>query len=165
MRDEQYMQLALYLAQVAYRRGEIPVGAVVVRDEEIIGWACNEKEARQDASAHAELLAMQKAAAYQGSWRLTGATLYSTLEPCPMCAGAMINSRLSRLVYGARDSKAGAAGSVLELLRCPGLNHQVEVTEGILGEESAELLSSFFLDLRRDGRVGRRRSTRNRVGG
>ena len=81
------MQLALYLAQVAYRRGEIPVGAVVVRDEEIIGWACNEKEARQDASAHAELLAMQRATAFQGSWRLTGATLYSTLEPCPMCRG------------------------------------------------------------------------------
>jgi tRNA(adenine34) deaminase len=159
------MRLALHLARLAYQRGEIPVGAVVVKNEEIIGWACNEKEARQDASAHAELLALQRAAAYQGSWRLTGSTLYCTLEPCPMCAGSMINTRLSRLVYGARDTKAGAAGSVIDLLRCPGLNHQVEVSAGILGEESAELLSSFFLDLRRDGRVGRRRSTRNRVGG
>lgn len=93
------------------------------------------------------------------------ATLYTTLEPCPMCAGAMVNARLGRLVYAVRDPKAGAAGTVLDIVRTPGLNHQVQVKEGVLREEAAQLLSKFFDNLRRDGRAGRRRSTRNRVGG
>lgn len=159
------MRRALELARRGYLRGEVPVGALIVQNDEIIAWAFNEKERRKDATAHAEMLALQRAAAYLGKWRLTGLTMYSTLEPCVMCAGAMVNARLSRLVYGTRDSKAGAAGSIMDILRYPGLNHQVEIEEGVLKEECAELMSSFFSDLRRDGRVGRRRSTRNRVGG
>jgi len=150
-RDEIYMRLALALAQRAYGLGEIPIGALVVFEDEVIAWAHNEKEMRQDATAHAEMLALQRAAGYLDRWRLNGATLYCTLEPCPMCAGAMLNARIKRLVYAARDSKAGAAGSVIDLLRYPGLNHQVEVEGGILQEESEALLTSFFRELRRDG--------------
>ena len=159
------MQEALKLAYQALERDEVPVGAVVVIDDEIISRAYNEKEAYCDATRHAELLALQRAARKLGKWRLTDANLYTTLEPCVMCTGAMVNVRLGRLVYGARDTKAGAAGTVLDLARCPGLNHQVIVQAGVLQEECAELLTKFFADLRRDGRVGRRRSTRNRVGG
>ena len=150
-RDEIYMRLALALAQKAYGLGEIPIGALVVYEDEVIAWAHNEKELRRDATAHAEMLVLQRAASYLGRWRLTGATLYCTLEPCAMCAGAMLNARIKRLVYAARDSKAGAAGSVIDLLRYPGLNHQVEVEGGILQEESEALLTSFFRELRRDG--------------
>ena len=151
MRDKLYMRLALYLARQAYLLGEIPIGAVVVYDDEVVAWAHNEKEARHDATAHAEMLALQRAARYLGSWRLNQATMYCNLEPCSMCAGAMINARLKRLVYASRDSKAGAAGSVIDLVRYPGLNHQVEVQGGILNEESSKLLKAFFTDLRRDG--------------
>ena len=165
VRDEVYMRLALALAYQAEQRGEIPIGAVVVHDDEVISWAVNEKEQRNDATAHAEILALQRAALVLGRWRLSDVTLYCTLEPCSMCAGAMVNSRLGRLVYGTRDVKAGAAGSIIDLVRYPGLNHQVEVTEGVLRQECTDVLSSFFTGLRRDGRVGRRRSTRNRVGG
>lgn len=165
LRDELYMRLALYLAKKAAQEGEIPVGALIVQDDDIIAWAHNEKELNQDATKHAELLALQRAAHYLGRWRLTDVTLYTTLEPCAMCAGAMVNTRLGRLVFGARDPKAGAAGSILDVVRYPSLNHQVEITEGILKEDSADILTAFFADLRRDGRVGRRRSTRNRVGG
>ena len=159
------MKEALGLAGKALEIEEIPVGAVVIVNNEIIARAYNEKESRNDATAHAELLVLQRAAKNLGRWRLTDAILYSTLEPCVMCAGAMVNARLGKLVYGTRDSKAGAAGSVLDIVRCPGLNHQVIVEEGVLREECAELLRTFFMDLRRDGRAGRRRSTRNRVGG
>ncbi len=165
MRDEEYMREALELARRAFDRGEIPVGAVIVIDDKIIARAHNEKELRNDATAHAEILALQQAAKYLGSWRLTGATMYATLEPCSMCAGAMVNARLGKLVFAARDEKAGAAGSILDIVRAPYLNHQVQVKEGVLQEESTELLSTFFDELRRDGRAGRRRSTRNRVGG
>ena len=165
VRDEVYMRLALALAYQAGLKGEIPIGAVAVHQDEVISWAANEKEQRADATAHAEILALQRAAQVLGRWRLSDVTLYCTLEPCIMCAGAMVNARLGKLVYGARDLKAGAAGSIIDLVRYPGLNHQVAITEGVLRQECAELLSSFFTDLRRDGRVGRRRSTRNRVGG
>jgi tRNA(adenine34) deaminase len=165
MREEIYMRIALQMAQEAYAEGEIPIGAVAVYEGEVIASARNEKEQRQDATAHAEILVMQRAAQYLQRWRLDGVTIYCTLEPCPMCAGAMINTRVKRLVYGCRDEKAGSAGSVIDLVRYPGLNHQVEVAEGVLREECASLLSTFFTDLRRDGRAGRRRSTRNRVGG
>ena len=148
-RDELYMQLALLLARQGALQGEIPVGAVVVQEDEIIAWAHNEKEARQDATAHAEMLAMARAAEYLGSWRLNKATMYCNLEPCSMCAGAMINTRLKRLVYASRDPKAGAAGSVIDLVRYPGLNHQVEVRGGVLQEESRQLLKEFFADLRK----------------
>ncbi len=159
------MQAALELAYQAGEKGEIPVGAVVVVEGKIIARAGNEKELRQDATAHAELLALQQAAEYIGSWRLSEAALYTTLEPCPMCAGAMVNARLGRLVYAVRDPKAGAAGTVLDIVRTPALNHQVQVKEGVLREESSQVLKVFFHNLRRDGRAGRRRSTRNRVGG
>lgn len=165
MREELYMRMALQLAEEAYAQGEIPIGAVAVYDDEVIASSHNEKEMRQDATAHAEMLVMQRAAQHLNRWRLDGVTLYCTLEPCPMCAGAMINTRIKRLVYGSRDEKAGAAGSVIDMVRYPGLNHQVEVVEGVLREECANLLTQFFADMRRDGRAGRRRSTRNRVGG
>ena len=165
MRDELYMRIALHLAHQGQAVGEIPVGALVVCNDEIISWAYNEKELRNDATAHAELLALQRAAEYLGRWRLTDAVLYCTLEPCAMCAGAMINARLGKLVFGTRDRKTGAAGSIIDLVRYPGLNHQVEIAEGVLKEECAAILSTFFKDLRRDGRAGRRRSTRNRVDG
>jgi tRNA(adenine34) deaminase len=165
MRDEQYMREALKLAHQAYTMGEIPVGAVIVAEDKIIARAHNEKELRNDATAHAEILALQRAAEYMGQWRLIEATLYSTLEPCPMCAGAMVNARLGRLVYASRDEKTGSAGSIMDIVRAPYLNHQVLVKAGVLQEESTQLLNKFFEELRRDGRAGRRRSTRNRVGG
>jgi tRNA(adenine34) deaminase len=146
--DEMYMRLALQQAELAAQAGEIPVGAVVVYQDEVIAAAHNAKEKNQDSTAHAELLALQQAARTLKNWRLSGATLYCTLEPCPMCAGAMVNARLHKLVYALPDSKAGAAGSVIELLRCPGLNHQVKVISGVLAAESAKLLQSFFKNLR-----------------
>jgi len=154
MRDREYMQMALKLAEEAYAAGEIPVGAVAVYDEKVIAIGRNEKELRQDATAHAELLVLQRAAEHLQKWRLQGVTLYCTLEPCPMCAGAMINARIKRLVYGCRDDKAGAAGSVIDLVRYPGLNHQVEVVEGVLQEDCARLLSEFFINMRRNLRNG-----------
>ncbi|HPR93948.1 MAG: tRNA adenosine(34) deaminase TadA [Syntrophomonadaceae bacterium] len=151
MRDELYMRLALNLAYQAYLRKEVPIATIIVYEDSIIAWAYNEKEKRQDSTAHAEMLAIQRAANYLGHWRLSGATMYCTLEPCVMCAGAMINSRLERLVFASKDPKAGAAGSVIDLVRYPGLNHQVKVEYGILEEECAQLLRMFFADLRRDG--------------
>ena len=146
--DERYMWEVLTLAQAAGERGEIPIAAVVVHEGKIIARASNEKEARQDATAHAEILALQVAARHLGRWRLTDATLYCNLEPCPMCGGAMVNSRLSRLVYGCSDAKAGAAGSIIDLVRYPGLNHQLEVKRGVLETDCQELLSSYFKRLR-----------------
>jgi len=151
IREEIYMKLVLQLARQAAEKGEVPIGAVIVQDDEIIARAHNEKEIRQDATAHAEMLAMEMAAKHLGSWRLNHATMYCNLEPCPMCAGAMINTRLKKLVYASRDPKAGAAGTVIDLVRYPGLNHQVEVQGGVLHEESSKLLEEFFKDLRRDG--------------
>lgn len=142
--DHKYMQEALRWAREAGIRGEVPVGAVVVQDGEVIASAANEKELRNDATAHAEILALQQAAESLGYWRLSDATMYVTLEPCPMCAGAMIQARLGRLVFGAADPKAGAAGSVLDILDHPGLNHQVKVKSGVLAEECGQLLTEFF---------------------
>ena len=148
------MAMALKLAEEACAAGEIPVGAVAVHNGQVIASGRNEKELRQDATAHAELLVLQRAAGHLQKWRLEGVTLYCTLEPCPMCAGAMINARIKRLVYGCRDEKAGAAGSVIDLVRYPGLNHQVEVVEGVLQEDCARLLSEFFLNMRKNLRNG-----------
>lgn len=144
------MRQALQLAAAALAAGEIPVGAVAVWQDEVIARAHNEKERRQDATAHAELLALQRAAQVLNRWRLQDVTIYSTLEPCPMCAGAMINARIKRLVYGSRDRKAGAAGSVIDLVRYPGLNHQLEVVPDVLEEECTQLLKQFFARLRDD---------------
>jgi tRNA(adenine34) deaminase len=127
---------------------DVPVGAVAVHNGLVIGRGHNRKEADADPTAHAEIIALREAARTLGGWRLVGVTLYCTLEPCPMCAGAMVAARLPRLVYGADDEKAGAAGSVVELLRDPRFNHQVSVTRGVLAEECQALLDQFFARLR-----------------
>ena len=142
------MREALAEAHRALAHGDVPIGAVAVRDGAIVGRGHNRKEADCDPTAHAEIIALREAARTLGGWRLVGVTLYCTLEPCPMCAGAMLSARLPRLVYGADDPKMGAAGSVVELLREPRFNHRVAVTRGVLAEESLVLLSRFFAGLR-----------------
>ncbi len=145
------MRLAIAEAQAAERLGEVPVGAVVVRDGEIIGRGCNTPIGACDPTAHAEVAALREAATRIGNYRLTGTTLYVTLEPCIMCAGAMRHARVRRVVYGAADPKSGAAGTVLDVCRGPGANHDMEVTGGVLAEECGELLKTFFR-ARREGR-------------
>jgi tRNA(adenine34) deaminase len=142
--EARYMGLALREAERAAEHDDVPIGAVVVRDGDVIGAAGNERELRRDATAHAEILALQRAAERLGGWRILDATIYVTLEPCPMCAGAIVMARVPRLVYGAADPKAGAAGSVLDVLGEPALNHNPQVTSGILAEECGRLLESFF---------------------
>lgn len=146
--DAAGMREALAEAERALAHGDVPVGAVAVRDGVIVGRGHNRREADGDPTAHAEMIALRETARTLGGWRLVGVTLYCTLEPCPMCAGAMVSARLPRLVYGADDSKMGAAGSVVELLRDPRFNHQVAVTRGVLAEESQALLERFFIKLR-----------------
>ena len=142
------MREALTEAERALAHGDVPVGAVAVRDGAIVGRGHNRKEADADPTAHAEMIALREAARSLGGWRLADVTLYCTLEPCPMCAGAMVMARLPRLVYGADDPKAGAAGSVIELLRDPSFNHRVAVTRGVLAEQAQALLERFFARLR-----------------
>ena len=151
--DEQYIRNALDLAREAGKRNEVPIGAVVVRDGAIIAAASNRTVRDQDPTAHAELLAIREASSKLDSWRLDDCTLYVTLEPCAMCAGAAILSRLKRVVFGAWDEKAGMAGSVGDLLRHPRLNHRPEVRAGVLAEECASLLSEFFA-AQRSGSLG-----------
>ena len=150
-RDELFMRLALREAERALKHEDVPIGAVVVHDGEVIAGAHNERELRQDPTAHAEILALREAARALGSWRVLDAVLYVTLEPCAMCAGAIVLGRLARVVYGARDPKAGACGSVLDVLGESRLNHRPEVSGGLLAEECGELLSAFFA-ARRGGR-------------
>lgn len=145
--DEQFMRQALLEAEKAAALGETPVGAVLVWDGEIIARACNRRETDRMAAAHAELLVINEANRLLGGWRLHRAVLYVTLEPCPMCAGAIINARIPRVVYGASDRKAGCCGSILNLFDAP-FNHHPEVVGGVLAEESAALLSAFFASLR-----------------
>ncbi len=147
---EYWMREALAEAQAAAIEGEIPVGAVVVWQEQIIGRGHNRKEALHDPTAHAEMLALREAAGFRGGWRLSEAALYCTLEPCCMCAGAMVNARLGRLVYAVRDPKTGAAGSVYDLLRSPWLNHRLQVIPGVLADEVQDLMGGFFQNLRRE---------------
>ncbi len=142
------MRYALAEAERALGHRDVPVGAVAVHEGTIIGRGHNRREAEGDPTAHAEMIALREAAIVLGGWRLAGVTLYCTLEPCPMCAGAMLAARLSRLVYGADDANAGAAGAVVELLRDPRLNHRVRVTRGVLAEEGQALLARFFAQLR-----------------
>jgi tRNA(adenine34) deaminase len=142
--DLEAMQAALVEARAAADAGEVPIGAVAVLEGEIIASGQNRVIRDQDPTAHAEIVTMRETARRMGNYRLNGVTLYVTLEPCAMCAGAMIHARIDRLVYAAADPKAGAAGSVLEVLNHPRLNHQMQVAEGVLGEESAELLRGFF---------------------
>jgi tRNA(adenine34) deaminase len=142
--DEQYIRNALDLAREAVKRNEVPIGAVVVRDGSILAAATNRTIRDQDPTAHAELLAIREASAKLDSWRLDECTLYVTLEPCAMCAGAIVLSRMKRVVFGAWDEKAGMAGSVGDLLRHPKLNHRPEVRGGVLAEGCAQLLEEFF---------------------
>jgi tRNA(adenine34) deaminase len=143
-----FIAAALDEARFAANAGEVPIGAVVARDGEIVARGQNRVLREKDPTAHAEIVALREAAAVLGNYRLNGCTLYVTLEPCAMCAGAMIHARIDKLVYAAADPKAGAAGSVLSVINHPQLNHQMQVEQGILAEESAELLRSFFRERR-----------------
>jgi tRNA(adenine34) deaminase len=138
------MRLALAEAERAAEHDDVPIGAAVVRDGEVIASAGNERELRADPTAHAEVLALRAAAERLGGWRIPDSILYVTLEPCTMCAGAIVLARIPRVVYGAADPKAGAAGSVLDVLSDPRLNHRPEVVSGVLADESAALLQAFF---------------------
>jgi len=151
--DDRWMAEALEAAGGAAAYGDVPVGAVVVRGDEIVARAANRTVRDQDPTAHAEVLALRDAAAALGSWRLVGCTLYVTLEPCAMCAGAIVLARVDRVVFGAWDDKAGMAGSVGDVLRHPRLNHRPEVLGGVRGEEARTLLQRFFAG-RRESRVG-----------
>ncbi len=143
-REDYFMRLALREAELALEHDDVPIGAVIVRDGEVIGTSHNEREVRQDPTAHAEVLALREAARHDGSWRILDAVLYVTLEPCAMCAGALVLARMPRVVFGARDPKAGACGSVLDVLGEPRLNHRPVVAGGLLAEECGALLSAFF---------------------
>jgi tRNA(adenine34) deaminase len=147
-RDEYFMRLALREAERALEHGDVPIGCVVIHDGEVMGSAPNERELRGDPTAHAEILALREASDRLGGWRLLDTVLYVTLEPCAMCAGAVILGRVPRVIYGAADPKAGAAGSVLDVLNEPRLNHRPEVAGGLLAEESAALLRDFFASRR-----------------
>lgn len=144
MDDKAYMEMALEEARAAGRLGEIPIGAVLVSAGEVIASAHNMRETWQDATAHAEVIAIREACSELGSWRLEGCTLYVTVEPCPMCSGAIVNSRISRVVYGCPDIRAGGAESIFNILTNRNLNHQAEVTAGVLEEECALLMQEFF---------------------
>src|SRR5512138_1224902 len=144
MDADRWMREALALAREAGARGEVPVGAVAVFEDRLVGRGTNARETAHDPTAHAELVAIQEAARALGRWRLTGVTVFATLEPCAMCAGAMVLARIDRLVYGASDPKAGAAGSLLDLTQDPRLNHRFPVERGVRADEAGELLRTFF---------------------
>src|SRR3954462_15441721 len=148
MSDEAFMRLAIREAERALEHDDVPIGAVVVKDGEVIGAGCNERELRGDPTAHAEVLALREAARVTGSWRVLDSVLYVTLEPCAMCAGAIVLSRVPRVVYGTVDPKAGAAGSVLDVLAEPRLNHRPDVAGGLLQADCAALLTAFFASRR-----------------
>jgi tRNA(adenine34) deaminase len=152
-RDTTYMRLALQEAKLAPAKGEVPIGAVLVLEDRVLAQVHNFREAWQDPTAHAEIVAIREAANRLGTWRLTGTTLYVTMEPCAMCTGAIIQSRVSRLVFGTKDPKAGACGSVFNLPLERRLNHRVQVIGGVLEQESQALLQNFFRQLREDVRV------------
>lgn len=153
--DHRWMAEALKLAGQAEATGDVPVGAIVVRNNEILGEGFNRREAELDPTAHAEVLALRDAADRLGTWRLDGATMYVTLEPCTMCAGALVNSRIARLVFGASDPKGGACGSLYDIPADTRLNHRIPATSGVLADESARLLRGFFEERRRQARAAR----------
>ena len=145
--EERYMKEAIRQAHKAWKLGEVPIGCVIVRDGKIIARGYNRRNTDKNTLAHAELQAIRKASRAAGDWRLEDCTIYVTLEPCQMCAGAIVQARIPRLVIGSRNPKAGCAGSVLNLLQVPAFNHQVEITEGVLEEECSLMLTNFFRDL------------------
>jgi tRNA(adenine34) deaminase len=151
--DEHFMEEALRQARRASAAGEVPVGAVIVKEGRIVARAYNQVELLKDATAHAEMLALTQAEAAAGDWRLTDCTLYVTKEPCPMCAGAIVHTRLRRVVFGVGDPKAGSAGGVLNLLQFPTFNHRCEITSGVREKECRELLRAFFARQRADAKT------------
>jgi tRNA(adenine34) deaminase len=154
--DEYFMREALRMAQKAYDANEVPVGAVVVREGRIIARAYNQVELLKDATAHAEMLALTQAEAAVGDWRLIDCDLYVTKEPCAMCAGALVHTRVRRVIFGCADPSAGAAGSVMNLLQMPALNHRCEITSGVLQDKCAAILQDFFRK-RRDDQIANRK--------
>jgi len=142
--DERYMQAAIDAAGIAEENADVPIGAVVVYKGQVIGRAYNQREQLKDPTAHAEIIALTQAAAFLESWRLNDCTMYVTLEPCPMCAGALVLARIDRLVYGCDDPKAGACGSLYNIVQDERLNHRLEITAGVLADECTALLSNFF---------------------
>lgn len=158
--DDYYMQQALEQARKAYHLNEVPIGAVIVRDGQIIGRGYNRRNTDKSTLAHAELAAIAEASQAVGDWRLEGCTLYVTLEPCPMCAGALVQARIDRVVVGADNHKAGAGGTIVNLLEEPGFNHQVMVKRGALKEDCRAIIQDFFCDLR-----ARKRQLANQVDG
>ena len=149
------MGLALLEARKAFSLGEVPVGCVIVKGGEAIGRGHNLKETLQDPTAHAEMMAIRQAAEHEGSWRILDATMYVTLEPCPMCAGAIVMSRIPRLVIGTKDPRTGACGSIMDIAHDQRLNHRVDVTFGVMEEECASLLDAFFVEIRKELREAR----------
>jgi tRNA(adenine34) deaminase len=150
--DERYMKLAIEQAQIAEENGDVPIGAVIVYKSQIIGKAYNQREQLKDPTAHAEIIALTQAAAFLESWRLNGCTIYITLEPCPMCAGALVLARLDRLVYGCDDPKTGACKSLYNIVQDERLNHKLEVTRGVLEEQCREQLQGFFARRRQENK-------------
>ena len=149
MDDVKWMKEAIKQAKKAESYDEVPIGCVIVKDDKIIARGYNKRETMQQSIAHAEIIAIQKACKKLGTWRLEDCVLYVTLEPCPMCAGAIVQARIPRVVIGSMNSKAGCAGSVLNLLKEPGFNHQAQIVTGILEEECSEMMSGFFTELRK----------------
>ncbi len=147
--DEKMMKAALAQAKKAAKIGEVPIGCVIAREGEIISRGYNRRKTDKDTTSHAEITAIRRASKKLGDWRLEGCTIYITLEPCPMCAGAIVQARLDRVVIGTMNPKAGCAGSILNILQEPGFNHQTEVTKGVLQEECSQMLTGFFKDLRK----------------
>ena len=147
--DESFMKQAVKQAKKAYDKQETPIGCVIVYEDKIIARGYNKRNMKKNTLAHAEILAINKASKVLGDWRLEDCTMYVTLEPCPMCAGAIVQARIPRVVIGSMNPKAGCAGSVLNLLQQDGLNHQVEITKGVLAEECSGLMTSFFRELRK----------------
>jgi tRNA(adenine34) deaminase len=150
--DKRFMKVAIEQAGIAEENGDVPIGAVIVYKEQIIGKAYNQREQLKDPTAHAEIIALTQAAAALDNWRLNGCTMYVTLEPCPMCAGALVLARMDRLVYGCDDPKTGAVKSLYNIVQDERLNHRLEVTSGVLANECAQLLQQFFLNRR--GKTG-----------
>ena len=146
--DEKYMREAIRQAKKAYAKNETPIGCVIVRDGRVIARGYNKRNAKKNTLAHAEIIAIHKASRVVGDWRLEDCTMYVTLEPCPMCAGAIVQARIPRVVIGSMNAKAGCAGSVVNLLQMEGFNHKVEVQTGVLREECSQMMSGFFRELR-----------------
>ncbi len=152
LNHEYYMNEAFKLAKEAFDNDEVPIGAVIVHKGEIIGRGCNKRNTLKNPLMHAEIIAINEAAGYLNDWRIEECTMYVTVEPCPMCSGAIVQSRIPEVVFGARNKKAGCAGSVLNVLQQPGLNHRVNITEGVLEEECSSIMTEFFKRFRKNSK-------------